>query len=260
VDQGPDHPTGDDTIQSLARGLAVIRSFDAEHPAQTLSEVARRTGLSRATARRVLHTLRSLGYADVDGRQFTLSPRVLDLGYAYLSSQPLSDLIEPFIEQLSAELHESVSVAVLDDCDIIYVARVATSRLMTIAIGIGSRLPAPTTSMGRVLLADLPNAERRRRLAEVELPRRTDMTITTKAALLDELDRVADQGWALMDQELELGVRSIAAPVRDRSGRAVAAMNVATHAGRTSVEEIHDRFLPALVTTARDVSDALASR
>lgn len=250
----------DDTIQSLARGLAVIRSFDADHPTQTLSEVARRTGLSRATARRVLHTLAHLGYADLDGRQFALSPRVLDLGYAYLSSLPLSDLIEPFIEQLSAELHESVSVAVLDNCDIIYVARVATSRLMTIAISIGSRLPAPTTSMGRVLLADLPPAERRRRLTEVELPARTATTITTKAALLNELGRVAEQGWALMDQELEQGVRSIAAPVRDRSGRAVAAMNVATHAGRTSIDEIHSRFLPALVATANEVSVALAKR
>lgn len=247
-------------VRSLERGLAVIRSFDATHREQTLADVARRTGLSRATARRVLLTLAELDYVRTDGKAFVLTPRVLDIGYAYLSSLNIQQIAQPFLEDLSERVHESVSVSVLDDDDIVYVARVPTTRIMTIALGLGTRLPAHCTSMGRVLLAELPDDELSRLLARIELDARTDRTITTEEGLREELARVRDQGWAMVDQELEMGVRSIAAPLRDASGTALAAMNVSTHAGRTTVEELHDEFLPALLDTAERINEALAKR
>jgi IclR family pca regulon transcriptional regulator len=247
-------------VQSLERGLAVIRCFDAEHPAQTLSEVARRTGLTRATARRVLHTLVELGYVRTDGRDFSLTPRVLDIGYAYLSSLNIQQIAQPFLEELSEQVHESVSVSVLDGSDIVYVARVPTSRIMTISLGLGTRLPAHCTSMGRVLLAELDAAALAERLAGIDLAALTEHTIRTVPALTRELAHVREQGWALVDQELEIGLRSIGAPLRDASGRALAAMNISTHAGRTTVEELHRDHVPRLLATAARISDALAKR
>jgi IclR family pca regulon transcriptional regulator len=246
-------------IQSLARGLSVIRCFDAEHPELTLSEVANLTGLTRATARRLLLTLGELGYVSSNSRHFSLTPRVLDIGYAYLSSLNVQQIAQPFLEALSERVNESVSVTVLDEADIIYVARVPTTRIMTISLGLGSRLPAHCTSMGRVLLAELTPDELRAVLPD-QLAPRTDRTIRTRDELESVLDQVRRQGWALVDEELERGVRSIAAPLRDSTGRAVAAMNVSTHAGRTTVPEIHEHFLPALVATAREISDAFAKR
>ncbi|HEX6421288.1 MAG TPA: IclR family transcriptional regulator C-terminal domain-containing protein [Acidimicrobiales bacterium] len=246
-------------IQSLERGLRVIRCFDAEHPALTLSEVATRADLTRATARRLLLTLEELGYVSSNGRRFALTPRVLDIGYAYLSSLNVQQIAQPYLEALSERVNESVSVTVLDEADIIYVARVPTTRIMTISLGLGSRLPAHCTSMGRVLLAELPTDELRAIVPE-RLEPRTEHTIRTRAGLEVELARVREQGWAMVDQELELGVRSIAAPLRDSAGRAVAAMNVSTHAGRTTVADLHEQFLPALVATAQEISDAIAKR
>src|SRR5579875_2536728 len=187
----------------MARGLAVIRAFDSDHPALTLSEVAELTGLARAAARRFLLTLADLGYVRVDGRTFALTPRVLELGYAYLSSLSLPQIAEPHLERLAAEVRESTSVTVLDGTDIVYVARVPASRIMRVTISIGTRFPAYATSMGRVLLAGLTPAELDACLARATMSPITARTITSPAALRAELDRVRAQGWALVDQELE---------------------------------------------------------
>ncbi|GAA5042326.1 IclR family pca regulon transcriptional regulator [Thermocatellispora tengchongensis] len=239
---------GSDYVQSLARGLAVIRAFSAETPELTLSEVARETGLTRAAARRFLLTLTELGYVRTDGRLFALSPRILELGYAYLSSLSLPEVAEPHLERLVAEVHESASVAVLDGDHIVYVARVATSRIMRVTISIGTRFPAHCTSMGRVLLAWMPGLDAY--LESAGLRRMTARTITSPAALSAELARVRAQGWAMVDQELEEGLRSIAAPIRDRSGKVVAAVNISTHASRTSLDSARRDLLPPLLATA----------
>ena len=246
-------------VQSLERGLSVIRSFDAENARLTLAEVAQRTGLTRATARRLLLTLEDLGYVSSNGRHFSLTPRVLDIGYAYLSSLNIQQIAQPFLEALSERVNESVSVTVLDGADIIYVARVPTKRIMTISLGLGSRLPAYCTSMGRVLLAELTPAELAAIVPE-RLEPRTAHTIASRAELEDVLADIRRQGWALVDEELEVGLRSLAAPLRDASGRAVAAMNVSTNAGRTTTDEIHEHVLPAVLAAARDIGDALAKR
>ncbi len=248
-----------DHVQSLERGIAVLRSFDADHAYQTLSEVAKRTGLTRATARRLLLTLTTLGYASTDGRNFTLTPSVLDLGYAYLSSLNIQQIAQPFLEALSEEVHESSSISVLDGSDVVYVARVPTTRIMTLALGLGSRLPAHCTSMGRVLLAELPLDELHRRVPTPIEPR-TELTITDFDALEAEFAKVRAQGWALVNQELEIGLRSIAAPLRDSAGRAIAAINLSTHVGRTTVEDIDEVFLPALLRAAAALNDALGKR
>ncbi|GGS59250.1 IclR family transcriptional regulator [Planobispora rosea] len=247
VDRGSDH------VQSLARGLAVIRAFSAASPELTLSEVARATGLTRAAARRFLLTLVDLGYVRTDGRLFALSPRILELGYAYLSSLTLPEVAEPHLERLVAEIHESASVAVLDGEDVVYVSRVATSRIMRVTISIGTRFPAHCTSMGRVLLAWLPPDQLDAYLERAELRAFTGRTVTTPAALRAELDRVRSQGWAMVDQELEEGLRSLAVPIRERSGRVVAAMNVSSHASRTTPESARRDLLPHLLATAARV-------
>lgn len=248
-----------DYVQSLERGLAVIQAFDASYPRLTLSEVAARTGLTRATARRLLLTLADLGYVATNGRQFSLTPRVLDIGYAYLSSLNVQQIAQPYLEALSERVHESVSVTVLDGADIVYVARVPTKRIMTISLGLGSRLPAYCTSMGRVLLAEL-GADELDATLPAELERHTEHTVTSVDDLVVVLKQVRAQGWALVDQELEIGLRSVAAPLRDASGRAVAAMNISTQVARTPVEQIHEELIPDLVATAARISEALAKR
>ncbi|MFB9468904.1 IclR family transcriptional regulator C-terminal domain-containing protein [Nonomuraea salmonea] len=248
-----------DHVQSLARGLAVIRAFSAAQPELTLSQVARATGLSRAAARRFLITLTDLGYVRSDGRLFALTPRVLELGYAYLSSLSLPEVADPHLERLAAEVRESASVAVLDGEDVVYVARVATARIMRVTISIGTRFPAYCTSMGRVLLAGLPAAELDAYVERAELRRLTSRTIVLPAALRAELDEVRRRGWAMVDQELEEGLRSIAAPIRDRSGRTVAAVNVSTHASRTSLQAVRRDLLPPLLATATKIESDLAS-
>jgi IclR family transcriptional regulator, pca regulon regulatory protein len=237
-------------VQSLERGLAVIRSFDAAAPELTLSEVARAAGLTRAAARRFLLTLVDLGYVRTDGRLFALSPRVLELGYAYLSSLSLPEVAEPHLERLVSEVHESSSVSVLDGGDVVYVARVPTSRIMTVAINVGTRFPAYATSMGRVLLAGLPDDELDDYLARATLTRLTPRTATSATALRAEIERVRAQGWALVDQELEVGLRAVAAPIRDRTGRVVAAVNVSAHASRTSLDTMRRDLLPPLLAAA----------
>jgi IclR family pca regulon transcriptional regulator len=237
-------------VQSLERGLAVIRAFDADNAELTLSEVARATGLTRAATRRFLLTLVDLGYVRTDGRLFTLSPRVLELGYAYLSSMTLPEVAEPHLERLVAQVHESSSVSVLDDESVVYVARVATSRIMTVTINVGTRFPAYATSMGRVLLAGLDVAELDAYLARADLRPFTQRTLHSPDKLRGALERVRKQGWAIVDQELEVGLRAVAAPVRDRSGRVVAAINVSTHSSRTSLGQMRRDLLPPLLATA----------
>lgn len=237
-------------VQSLERGLAVIRCFAADTPELTLSDVARKTGLTRAAARRFLLTLVDLGYVRTDGKYFSLTARVLELGYAYLSGLSLPEIAMPHLEALSAEVRESSSVSVLDGPDIVYVARVPVSRIMTVAINLGTRFPAYATSMGHVLLAGLDEAQLQSYVDSVRLEPLTPHTITSAAALRTELAAVRQQGWAMVDQELEAGLRSVAAPIRDRTGRVVAAVNVSTHASRTPADAVRRTMLPALLATA----------
>lgn len=251
---------GSDYVQSLARGLKVLTAFSREQPRMSLSEVARATELTRATARRLLITLEHLGYVDSDGRQFRLTPQVLDIGYAYLSSLGVDEVAEPYMEELVEQLQESSSATVLDDTQIVYVARVPTKRIMTVSLGLGSRLPAYCTSMGRVLLAHLAPDDRDHRLDRSEIVAHTAKTVTDRAELVAILDQVREDGYALVDGELEIGVRSIAAPLRDRNGRVVAAMNVSTHPSRVTLDQLRGEFLPALVETAKRVSEQLARR
>jgi IclR family pca regulon transcriptional regulator len=248
---------GDTYVQSFARGLQVIRSFSSQAPQQTLSEVAQRTGLTRAGARRILLTLESLGYVRSQGRQFSLAPRILDLGFAYLSSLPLWNLAEPVMERLVEELKESCSAAVLDGPDIVYVLRIPTHKIMSVNLGIGSRLPAHCTSMGRTLLAELDPAALDALLHEYPPMRRTERTITDIDELKAELARVREQGWCLVDQELEHGLVSLSAPIRDRAGRAIAAMNVSGQVDRTSPAAMMEHFLPKLRAAALEISRML---
>jgi IclR family pca regulon transcriptional regulator len=246
-------------VQSLDRGLAVIRAFGPDTPELTLSDVARATGLTRAAARRFLLTLTDLGYVRTDGKLFSLTPRVLELGYAYLSGMSLPEVAQPHLERLSAQVHESSSVSVLDDGHIVYVARVTVSRIMTVGIDVGTRFPAHATSMGHVLLAGLPGDELAGVLDSAPLTAFTQHTITSPTALRAELDRVRAQGWALVDQELEAGLRSVAVPLRDRSGRVVAAMNVSTQAARGSAAAMRREMLPPLLAAAARIEADLAA-
>lgn len=248
---------GDNYVQSFARGLEVIRSFSAQTPRQTLSEVAERTGLTRAGARRILLTLQTLGYVRHDGRLFQLTARMLDLGFAYLSSLPFWNLAEPVMESLVTEVKESCSAAVLDGTDIVYVLRVPTQKIMSINLSVGSRLPAYCTSMGRVLLAGLPEDELTQRLVQSKPAPRTPSTQVGIEALVACIAQVRRQGWSLVDQELEEGLISMAAPIRDRNGSILAALNISGQANRTSARVMHDTMLKPLLAAASSVSHML---
>jgi IclR family transcriptional regulator, pca regulon regulatory protein len=259
---GPDSsPEADDggpvTVQSLGRGLAVIRAFNAENARLTLSEVSRATGLTRATARRFLLTLVELGYIRTDGRLFLLRPRVLELGYAYLSSLSLPEIAQSAMEQLVAQVHESCSISVLDGDEVVYVARVPTRRIMTVSISVGTRFPAYATSMGRVLLAAQPKEWLDNYLRRADLQPIASRTITNARELRTTLARVRAQGHALVDQELEEGLRSLAVPLRDADGSVIAAMNVSAHASRGSCETMRKKLLPPLLATARLIEEDL---
>jgi IclR family pca regulon transcriptional regulator len=246
-----------DFVQSLERGLAVIRAFDAEHADLSLSEVARATGLPRAAARRFLLTLAQLGYVHAEGGRFSLRPRVLELGYAYLSGLGLPEVAQPHMEALVARVNESSSISVLDETEIVYVARVPTRRIMAITIAVGTRLPAYATSMGRVLLAALQPDELAERLARTTIRPLTTKTVADETALQAKLDRVRSQGWAMVDQELEEGVRSVAVPIRDGSGAVIAALNMSVHASRMSMQGLRRDVLPPLLETAAAIESEL---
>ena len=248
---------GDGYVQSFARGLAVIRSFSADTPSQTMTEVAQRTGLTRAGARRILHTLHALGYVEIEGRQFRLTAKVLDLGFAYLSSLPVWSLAEPYMETLVARVHESSSIAVLNGKEIIYVLRVPTEKIISINLGVGSRLPAYCSSMGRVLMAGLSDEELERELDTTELVARTPHTIVEPRLLREEILRVREQGWAIIDQELELGLISVAAPILDRNGRYMAAINIGMHSSRMNRDQVESDILPKLLSTARQITEKI---
>jgi IclR family pca regulon transcriptional regulator len=250
---------GPEFVQSLERGLAVIRAFDADHPELGLSEVARATGLTRATARRFLLTLVNLGYVRQEGNRFSLRPRVLELGFSYLSALSLPEVAQPHMESLVAQVNESSSIAVLDDTEIIYVVRVPTTRIMSITIAVGTRLPAYPTSMGRVLLAALDADSLDERLARMELTPLTTATVTDPAALRRILERVGKEGWAMVDQELEQGVRSVAVPIRGSDGAVAAALNVSVHASRMTMAALRRDVLPRLLETAGAIEAELRS-
>ncbi|STC68659.1 IclR family transcriptional regulator domain-containing protein [Corynebacterium pilosum] len=241
-------------IQSLTRGLAVIRTFGADRPRQTLAQVAEATGLARATARRFLHTLVGAGYADTDGSLFWLTPKTLELGYSYLSSLGLPEIAQPHLEKLSRAVDESCSLSILDDHDVVYIGRVPVRRIMAVSITIGTRFPAYATSMGRVLLAGQTAAQIDEYLDTVALTPLTPVTKVSKSQLIDELAAVKKQGYALVDQELELGLRSVAAPVRDSTGATIAAVNISTPAAAHSPEFVVEKFLPSLTTACEEIS------
>lgn len=245
-------PEGDpDFVLSLARGLQVIEAFPGARGGLTVSEAAAKTGLSRAATRRLLKTLEELGYAERQGPAFHLTPRVLRLGFSFVASNSVAALAVPVLEQLSAQIHESCSVSVLDGEDIVYLARSAPKRVMTIDLGAGSRLPAHCTSMGRVLLAALPKKELDAYLKKVELKALTPKTVRNRKRLQALIGEARERGYALVDEELELGLRSIAVPVVSQTGRVAAAMNSGVHAARVSEKELRERVLPLLQAHAR---------
>ena len=258
-----------DFVVSLARGLDIIKAFggseaDLERSSKmrpsdalTLSEVAAKTGLARAVVRRFLYTLVELGYVITDGKYFRLTAKILDLGFAYLSAFSLSKIAERFLEEVTLKTQESSSASVLDGHEIVYVARVQTRRIMSVSLGIGSRLPAFCTSMGRVLLAHLPVEAREEYLKTARFNRFTEKTVTDPEALRKELDSVFRQGYSLVDQELEIGLRSVAVPVFAGGGRVVAAINLGTQAARTTKSVLLQEFLPVLRKASRDISACL---
>jgi len=259
-DDEPSTASGSDFVQSLERGLAVIQAFSAKTPRLTLSDVARATGLTRAASRRFLLTLQQLGFVDSDDREFFLTPRILRLGYTYLSSTPFWDLAQTHIEDLVDKVHESSSISVLDRDEIVYVARVPTKRIMTISLAVGSRLPLYPTSMGRVLLAGLPDAEIDAYLARADLAPLTTRTLVDPKAIRAAVMEAREQGWALVDQELEDGVRSVAAPLRAADGKVLGAVNVSAHATRTTLDALRKQFLPVLLETTGRINDDLSRR
>ena len=233
--------------------------FSREHPSLTLSEAAELAGLTRATARRILLTLEHLGYVKSNGRRFAPTAKLLSIGYAYLSSLDLWEVAEPYMEELAKQTGESCSASILDGPEIVYVARVPSKRVMAIALSVGSRLPAHATSMGRVLLAALPDDELEQFLAETPLEPLTERTITDPGELRAAIAEVREQGWALVDQELETGLRSVAAPINRPPCGTIAAINVSAAAHRVSIEEFHGRILPALLETAEQISAGASS-
>jgi IclR family pca regulon transcriptional regulator len=245
-------------VQSVERALAVIKTFSAEHPELTLSDIARRTGMTRAAARRFVLTLTDLGYLGAVDRKFHLRPTVLELGHTYLSVLSLPQAAMPHLARLSEELHETTSVAVLDGDDIVYVARIGPRRVITSGLTVGTRLPAYLTSHGRIQLANLPDDRLDDYLARVHLESRTSHTVTDPQVLRRRLLETRSQGYALVDQELEEGVTSIAVPVRDGSGQVVASVNVGANSQRLPAARLRDVALGPLQETARQVERDIA--
>jgi IclR family pca regulon transcriptional regulator len=256
---GPERKSSE-FVQSLDRGLAVIRAFGPEHDRLTLSEVARETGLTRAAARRFLLTLVALGYVRTDGKEFSLGPRVLELGYSYLSSMSLPEVAAHHIEALVAEVRESSSISVLDGEDVVDIVRVPAKRIMTVSVPVGTRFRAHASSKGRVLLAFLPPEDLDRFLSSAKLDALTDRTETDPDRLRHVLEKVRSQGYALVDQEVEEGVRSVAVPLHDARGVVIAAMNVSSYASRVSVGAVRQEVLPRLLAAAEQIDADLRAQ
>jgi len=252
-------PPSREFVQGLERGFAVVHAFGADARALSITEVAQRTGLSRAVARRYLLTLLELGYIVQNGGDFSLTPRILDLGFTYLSTIDVANVAQPVMEEITNTLHESCSAAVLDGGEVVYVARVQAKRIMSINLVVGSRLPAHATSMGKVLLAHLPPQNLEAYLANAPFEALTKRTITSAAELRRHLALVRQRGWAFADQESEVGIRTVAAPLFSHANQVDAALNVSGHAARVSMEELRRRYLPVLLDGARRISRALGA-
>ena len=251
--------TGDPNfMSSLARGLAVIHAFQERKRQLTIAQISHRTEIPRAAVRRCLHTLIKLGYATTDGRTYSLLPKVLTLGHAYLSSTPLAVTAQPILDRLSEQLHEACSMATLEGDEILYIARSATpQRLISVDLSVGSRLPAYCTSMGRILLAGLDDQALEDYLSDADLQVKTSRTLHTPEALRASINAIRQQGWVIIDQELEMGLRSVAVPLKDSAGQVLAALNVGTHVGRVSQRELETRFLPVLLAASEELSTRL---
>jgi IclR family transcriptional regulator, pca regulon regulatory protein len=246
-----------DTLGSLAKGLSVIEAFSTSSSRLAIADVALRTGLDRAAARRCLLTLASLGYADYDGKYFRLTPRVLRLGTACLAGMPLPNIVQPWLDRLSGEIGQSTSVSILDDWEIVYVARAAQQRVMSISLMPGSRLPASCASMGRVLLATLPDEHIKTLLKKHPPQKRTPHTITDIDRLIAVVQRVRLDGYAIADQELELGLRSIAVPLVDAKGRPIAALNVGVAAIHDDPDKLRKLYLGKLLAVQKSLRPLL---
>ena len=251
--------TGDPNfMSSLARGLAVIHAFQERKRQLTIAQISHRTEIPRAAVRRCLHTLIKLGYATTDGRTYSLLPKVLTLGHAYLSSTPLAVTAQPILDRLSEQLHEACSMATLEGDEILYIARSATpQRLISVDLSVGSRLPAYCTSMGRILLAGLDDQALEDYLSDADLQVKTSRTLHTPEALRSSINAIRQQGWVIIDQELEMGLRSVAVPLKDSAGQVLAALNAGPHVGRVSQRELETRFLPVLLAASEELSTRL---
>jgi IclR family transcriptional regulator, pca regulon regulatory protein len=247
-------------VRALDRGLAVVRAFDAQHPRRSLSEVARAVGLAPATARRLLHTLQALDYVGTDGQVWWLRPRLLELGQAYLATTTVWDVFRERLTRLAGDVRETASAGVLEGDDVLYVVRVPYRRIMSMNVDVGTRIPGFASSMGRVLLAELDDDALESVLARADLRPITPHTVSSVAALRELVAEVREQGWCLMEQELEAGIQCVAAPVHDAGGRVVAAVTVSTHTTRVSPAELRDRLLPALLEAAADIDEDLRRR
>lgn len=241
-------------VEAVARGLDLLRAFEPGRPSMTMSELASAANLARPTAGRILHTLEALGYVRSHNGNFRLTPRVLELGMAYIQATEIWDLTRPHMERLVAQTHESCSVAQLDGSDVVYVARVAVPKLIALIVRIGTRFPAATTSLGKVLLSDLTPDEVETVLAQPSRSGVVPRHAPSPKQLREQLAEIRQRGWVLTDQELANGVRSIAAPLRDGAGRTRAALNVTVHAGETTTEKLVDEHLPRLLSAAQAIN------
>lgn len=253
-------PGDRDYVAALASGLQILKAFDAEHPRMTLTEMASRTDMDRAKARRFLLTLEALGYVRRSGRDFELTPRVLELGHAFQASNQYRAVIQHYLQDITAEIGESSSLSVLDGIDVVYVVRsAAPHRLMAITLSVGTRLPAVYTSMGRVLLAQLADAQLDKLLTEVKLQPHTPYSLTDMGALRAEIVKVGEQGYSIVDQELDLGLRSVATPVFAGNGDLLGAINISTNAARVPLEVLQNDYLPRLQLLADTVHKTVRS-
>jgi IclR family pca regulon transcriptional regulator len=244
-------------MTSLARGLAVIRAFSDRRRSLTIAQISHKTGIPRAAVRRCLHTLKQLGYADSEANNFTLKPKILTLGYSYLSSTPLTVSAQPYMDQISRTLNESCSLAVLDGNNVLYVSRSSTSRIMSVALNVGSRLPAYCTSLGRAMLAYLPDDALKAYFNSVELKAYTERTVVSQKRLKEILAETREAGFTIVEEELEVGLRSIAVPVRGASGTVVAALNIGAQATRVTSRQMKEAFLPVLLKGSQELSALL---
>ena len=246
-----------DSVQSLARGLHVLTAFNRGKSRMTLSEIAILSDLSRGTTRRLLLTLIDIGYVGLDGKYFYLRPQLLELGYSYLSTLSFNDIVQKHLNLIAEELHESASASVLVFPDVVYVARASTNRLMTIGLSVGSKLPALYTSMGRVMLAQLPDSELDSYLADVTLNPPTERGIKSMGEIRKELAKVRRDGYCILDQELETGLRSIGVAIGSHVNDTYAAINVSVPASRLSIEELKEKICPLLQSTAAEINKEL---